>query len=74
MVNGHRFWFVIGNPKVTVDWVEYDFGQAPLIVDGYTLLPLRAFQEVLTAISWDAENRTIIIIPCFAYPLITYPM
>jgi len=49
--------------QIEVDGVLYEYGAAPTIVDGYTLVPLRAFEQVVSAIQWDADTQTVTIIP-----------
>ena len=45
--------------KVTVDGTKLTFDQPPVIVDGRTLVPLRAIFEALGAtVDWDAASRT----------------
>ena len=49
-----------GNPEITVTLMNYDkfkdvtFDQAPVIIDGRTLVPMRAIFEALAmAVTWD---------------------
>ncbi|MCD8181524.1 MAG: aldo/keto reductase [Firmicutes bacterium] len=56
----------IGNPIMTVDGEELEIdtgrGTTPVIVDGRTLLPVRAVAEAMGgAVEWDAETQTAIL-------------
>ncbi len=56
----------IGNPMMTVDGEELEIdtgrGTAPVIVDGRTLLPVRAVAEAMGgAVEWDAETQTAVL-------------
>ena len=62
-IDGCRFTMEIDNPDLLVDGEPLNVGQAPVIADGHTLLPLRAFEAAVTKISWDEAARSVTIIP-----------
>ncbi len=54
--------FTIDNPVMTINGVEKVLDQPPIIRNGRTLLPARAFAEELGAtVDWDEETRTVIM-------------
>jgi len=54
---------VINSKKAIVDTEEVTLTNAPLIVDGRTLIPLRAASTLLGfGVEWDAQTRTATII------------
>ncbi|MCL2497544.1 MAG: copper amine oxidase N-terminal domain-containing protein [Symbiobacteriaceae bacterium] len=59
----HRLLLRIGDPTITIDGVDYNFGQAPVIVDNYTLVPLRTFEPILDALEWHSDTRRVVIYP-----------
>ena len=48
---------------IYVDGEYYNYGQAPIVLNGSTLVPLRAFDPVVTDLTWQAETRTVVITP-----------
>lgn len=45
---------------VSVDWDEIDFDVSPIIIEGRTMVPLRAIFEALDAqVEWDGITRTV---------------
>jgi len=46
-----------------VDGIAQELSQAPVIVEDRTLVPLRAFDAVVTSIAWDAETQTVTVVP-----------
>ena len=61
-VNGHTFQMTIDDPIILVDGEEVDYGQAPVIIDDRTLVPVRVFETVFTALLWDEPTQTVTII------------
>ncbi|MCL2548126.1 MAG: 5'-nucleotidase C-terminal domain-containing protein [Symbiobacteriaceae bacterium] len=59
----HEVIMIVGETEIKVDGEAFDYGQAPVIVDGHTLVPLRAFASILTDLEWDAENRVVTLYP-----------
>lgn len=48
------------NITVTVDWEEIEFDVPPTIINGRTMVPLRAIFEALDAqVKWDGTTRTV---------------
>jgi len=48
------------NITVTVDWDELKFDVPPQIIEGRTMVPLRAIFEALDAqVEWDGVTRTV---------------
>lgn len=46
--------------KVEVNGAKISFDQDPIIIDGYTLVPMRnIFAKLGAEVSWDAENRKV---------------
>ena len=63
-VGGHTFRMVIDEIELIIDGeVVTKYGQAPVIVNGSTLLPLRAFEAAVSDIGWNAETRSVTIKP-----------
>lgn len=62
-VAGHEFIMVIDQMQIEIDGVGYDFGQAPMVIDGSTLVPLRAFELVVSELTWDNTTQRVIIRP-----------
>ena len=63
LINGISFTMTIDNQLITVDGKEIDYGQAPVIVDGYTLVPLRVFEAAVADIQWLPTTQEVIIVP-----------
>ena len=57
-VHGHSFVMVIDQEEILVDGQSLNFGQAPIIESGRTLLPLRAF-EMVVVLDWNADLRQV---------------
>ena len=53
----------VGDPEILVDGTLYDYGQAPVVVNGSTLVPLRAFEALVSDIEWNPISQTVTIVP-----------
>ena len=62
-INGHTFEMTIDIDEVTIDGQSASFGQAPVIVNDYTLVPLRVFEAAVESIMWHEDTRTVEIFP-----------
>ena len=62
-VNGHTINMVVGVTTIYVDGVQIILDQAPYETGGHTLVPLRAFEQVVTELRWDANAFAVTIIP-----------
>ena len=62
-INGHSFEMTIDIDEVTIDGQSASFGQAPVIVNDYTLVPLRVFEAAVESIMWHEDTRTVEIFP-----------
>ena len=62
-VNGISFQMTIGDNTIIVGGESISFDQAPVIVDDYTLVPLRVFEKAVQYIGWDEATRTVTIYP-----------
>jgi len=50
-------------PSMVVDGIIYKNELAPVNVEGYLLVPLRALERLVSDITWDPETKTVAIIP-----------
>ncbi|MCL2497458.1 MAG: copper amine oxidase N-terminal domain-containing protein [Symbiobacteriaceae bacterium] len=63
-VNGHELVMQVDNPLMTVDGVEYTLSVAPFVDGaGYTMVPLRAFEPIVTSLAWDEVAQQVTIVP-----------
>ncbi|MCL2497070.1 MAG: 5'-nucleotidase C-terminal domain-containing protein [Symbiobacteriaceae bacterium] len=62
-VEGHVVQMTVDVVDIIFDGESYNYGQAPVIVDDYTLIPLRAFDLLFDKLGWDAATRTVTIEP-----------
>lgn len=62
-VNGHDIVMQVDNPVITVDDEEIELDQAPTLLGNHTLVPVRAFQLVVSDLTWDGATETVTIIP-----------
>ena len=62
-VNGTSFQMTIDDNTIIIDGESITFDQAPVIVDDYTLVPLRVFEKAVQYIAWDEVTRTVTIYP-----------
>ena len=62
-IDGIFFTMTIDKQLITVDGEDIDYGQAPVIVDGYTLVPLRVFEAAVADIQWLPATQEVIIVP-----------
>jgi hypothetical protein len=62
-VAGHDFVMVVDEPRILIDGEFYDYGQAPVIVDDFTLVPLRAFEVLFSEVIWDADTKVVMLVP-----------
>jgi len=62
-VSGHTVVMVVDSSTIKVDREDYDYGQAPVIQNGSTLVPLRAFEQIVSDIGWDQARQTVTIVP-----------
>ena len=53
---------VVDEPIIYIDGEANDFGQAPLVIEGSTLVPLRAFQQVLSSLTWHGEAGAVALV------------
>jgi len=60
-VAGVEFIMVVDQLPVIIDGQTQEFGQAPVIAADYTLVPLRAFQQLFSQLEWDAGKQTVTI-------------
>ena len=56
------FEITIGHPFATVNGQEMDLQISPVIIDGYTLVPLRLVEGLCSVIIWDIERGTVTLI------------
>ena len=60
-INGHEFQMTIDEELILVDGVAMSFGQSPVIVSDFTLVPLRVFEAAVKSIDWHETARTVTI-------------
>ena len=59
VVNGITFQLTIDDATIMIDGEAVQLDQAPVIVDDYTLVPLRAFEAAVESIHWLADARQV---------------
>jgi len=62
-VTGYDIVMQVDNLVMQVNGVNVTLPQAPVIVGSYTLVPVRAFDGIVTFIDWDALTETVTIYP-----------
>jgi len=62
-VNGHDVVMQVDSNEITVDGEPITLDQAPTLVGDHTLVPVRAFQLVVTDLQWNAGTQMVTIIP-----------
>ncbi|MCL2547766.1 MAG: copper amine oxidase N-terminal domain-containing protein [Symbiobacteriaceae bacterium] len=62
-VSGHQFYMIVDQTEIKVDNLVIDFGQAPTIVAGYTLVPLRAFASLFDELTWNPDSMQVHLVP-----------
>jgi hypothetical protein len=62
-IYGHVMIMWVNRAEYFVDGVRYEMDVPPQETGGHTLVPLRAFQHVLTDLLWDEVNFVVTIIP-----------
>ncbi|MCL2548626.1 MAG: copper amine oxidase N-terminal domain-containing protein [Symbiobacteriaceae bacterium] len=62
-VQGHEVIMHVDNPVFYVDGLEKVLTQAPTIVNDFTMVPVRAFDGIVSDIQWDEDSQTVTIIP-----------
>jgi len=62
-VGNHNIIMVVDQLQIIIDGNVHEYGVAPVIVEGSTLVPLRAFDQVVKSISWDGDTQTVTIEP-----------
>ena len=62
-VSGRVVQMQVENEVMSVDGEEYTLSQAPLVINGSTLVPLRAFDPVVQSIDWDEDAQMVTIVP-----------
>jgi len=58
-VNGHEVSMVVDQLEIMINGTPHEYGQAPVVVDGSTLVPLRAFQLFVEELGWDGDRATV---------------
>ena len=54
-----KYFWMFGNDSITL---KYTMDTPPLVIDGRTLIPLRAAAEMMgLQVDWDNETRTAIL-------------
>ena len=53
--------FYFNNPAVSINGTEMKLDTPPVIIDGRALLPLRAFDSIVSSIKWDGEKQQVIV-------------
>ena len=61
-LNGLDFLLTIDSEQVYINGQRYTFDQAPVIVDGHTLVPLRIFEQAVEKLNWDGIARSVTIL------------
>jgi len=77
-INGYEITMEVDSPEYHIigdldDEYASFTSQAPVIVEDYTLVPLRAFESLVSAIGWDGEAQKVTIIPYFGFPYFSLP-
>ena len=62
-VNGHLIIMHLNNPIIVVDGMAVTLDQAPVLVGNHTMVPVRAFNSIVTDIGWDNVTQTVTIQP-----------
>ena len=62
-VNGVTFFMTIGDNNIVVNGETIVFDQEPVIVDDYTLVPIRVFEQAVQYIGWNEATQTVTIYP-----------
>ena len=62
-VNGTEIIMTVDQMQIYVNGVAFEYGQAPVVINGSTLVPLRAFEHVVTEIKWNEDTQTVTIVP-----------
>ncbi|MCL2548609.1 MAG: ABC transporter substrate-binding protein [Symbiobacteriaceae bacterium] len=60
-VNGHEVVMVVDELAITIDGELHEYGQAPIVVEGSTLVPLRAFDLLVEKLEWEGTSETVTI-------------
>ena len=60
-IDGVSFELVIDELAILIDGEPIDYGQAPVIVSEYTLVPLRAFEKVVQYLDWNDDSKEVTI-------------
>ncbi|MCL2548125.1 MAG: stalk domain-containing protein, partial [Symbiobacteriaceae bacterium] len=70
-VDGHTFIMLVDDPQIIIDGDGYVYSQAPVIIGESTLVPLRAFEILLSELAWDEATQTVALLP--AHSLVLSP-
>ena len=62
-VQGHELVMQVDNPIMTIDGTEVELSQPPIVDEGHTLVPLRAFEPVVTSITWFPLAEQVRMVP-----------
>ena len=58
-VNGVTFQMIIDYNSIIIDGRMTKFDQAPIIVDGHALVPVRVFEQAVSLINWQADQQQV---------------
>jgi len=62
-VSGSTIIMVVDQQEIFINGMATDFGQAPIVINGSTLVPLRAFEVVLESLVWDPITSSVSLTP-----------
>jgi hypothetical protein len=54
---------VVDIDEIIVNGQSMNYGQAPVIVNDFTLVPLRAFEAAVNRLDWNEVSRIVRIYP-----------
>ena len=62
-IAGKRIVMIVDELNIEIEGQSFEYGVAPTVIEGSTLVPLRAFEQVVSKLDWDGETQTVIITP-----------
>ena len=62
-VSGLEVVMVVDQLEIQINGESHNFGQAPVIIDGFTLVPLRAFEALFSRLTWEQESQSVVLVP-----------
>lgn len=61
-LSGHKVIMMIDDSNVIIDGETLTLSQAPILIDGHAMVPLRAFEKFVSSLTWIEESMQVLLV------------